>query len=73
MDFTGILTALYSLTDVVKQLIAWLMGANPMALILVGAVIAVVGKRIAEAIGLFIVIYGAVKLVAAFLGYPLPF
>lgn len=73
MDFTGILTALYSLTDVVKQLIAWLMGANPMALILVGALIAVVGKRIAEAIGLFIVIYGAVKLVAAFLGYPLPF
>ena len=44
-------TTWQSLIEVVRQIFAWIMSANPLALILVGAVVAFVGKRVVEAVG----------------------
>jgi hypothetical protein len=62
-----------SLIEVVRQIFAWIMSANPLALILVGAVVAFVGKRVVEAVGLLILIYGVIRLVAPLIGVHLPF
>jgi len=66
-------TTWQSLIEVVRQIFAWIMSANPLALILVGAVVAFVGKRVVEAVGLLILIYGVIRLVAPLIGVPLPF
>ena len=49
------------------------MSANPLALIFVGAVVAFIGKGVIEAVGLLMLIYGVVKLVAPLIGAHLPF
>jgi hypothetical protein len=66
-------TTWQSLIEVVRQIFAWIMSANPLALILVGAVVAFVGKRVVEAVGLLILIYGVIRLVAPLIGVHLPF
>jgi len=49
------------------------MSANPLALIFAGAVVAFIGKRVIEAVGLLILIYGVIRLVAPLIGVHLPF
>jgi len=66
-------TTWQSLIEVLRQVFTWIVSANPLALILVGAVTAFIGKRVVEAVGLLILIYGVVKLVAPILGFHLPF
>jgi uncharacterized membrane protein len=66
-------TTWQSLIEVLRQIFAWVMSANPLALILVGAVVAFVGKRVIEAVGLLILIYGVIRLVAPLIGVHLPF
>jgi hypothetical protein len=41
---------------------------NPLALIFVGAITAFIGKRVIEAVGLLILIYGVIRLVAPLIG-----
>jgi hypothetical protein len=66
-------TTWQTLIDLLRQIFSWVMSANPLALIFVGAVVAFVGKRVIEAVGLLILIYGVVKLVAPLMGVRLPF
>jgi hypothetical protein len=66
-------TTWQSLIEVLRQIFAWVTSANPLALILVGAVVAFVGKRVIEAVGLLILIYGVIRLVAPLIGVHLPF
>jgi len=62
-----------TLIELLRQFFTWVMSANPLALILIGAATALVGKRIIEAVGLLILIYGVIKLVAPLIGVHLPF
>lgn len=66
-------TTWQGLIDLLRQIFAWVMSANPLALIFAGAVVAFIGKRVIEAVGLLILIYGVVKLVAPLIGAHLPF
>ncbi len=66
-------TTWQALIDLLRQIFAWVMSANPLALIFVGAVVAFIGKRAVEAVGLLILIYGVIKLVAPLIGVHLPF
>jgi len=66
-------TTWQTLIELLRQFFTWVMSANPLALILIGGLTAFVGKRVIEAVGLLILIYGVVKLVAPLIGVRLPF
>ncbi len=64
-----ILSSIPGIMQVLNIIIQWIMTANPLMVALVGAVVAFVGKRLAEAVGIALILYAIFKIAMALISH----
>ena len=64
-----ILSSIPGVMQVLNIIIQWIMTANPLMVALVGAVVAFVGKRLAEAVGIALILYAIFKIAMALISH----
>ncbi len=64
-----ILSSIPGVMQVLNIIIQWIMSANPLMVALVGAVVAFVGKRLAEAVGIALILYAIFKIAMALISH----
>ena len=64
-----ILSSIPGVMQVLNIVIQWIMTANPLMVALVGAVVAFVGKRLAEAVGIALILYAIFKIAMALISH----
>ncbi len=64
-----ILSSIPGVMQVLNIVIQWIMTANPLMVALVGAIVAFVGKRIAEGVGIALILYAIFKIAMALISH----